>query len=235
MKKAPPVRGQFFKLVKLVNKFCNPFRKQLFLAVVLCLMVVGAAHAATIAVRAGGDLQAALNAAQPGDTIVLEGGATYMGTFILPVKSGSSYITIQSSRLAELPSEGQSVSPAQAPLMPKLVSPGAGGAALITAATAHHYQLIGIEIAPATDTTFVYDLVSFGEQGYTQLTLHSVPHHLILDLCYIHAYPELGVKRGVALNSGYAEIHEFIYLRDQSSAALSAHYVSWVFSFDGCS
>jgi hypothetical protein len=159
-----------------------------------------------IKVGARNDFQKALNAAQPGDTIVLEAGATYMGTFTLPVKSGASYITIQSSRLAELPGAGERVSPAQASLMPKLVSPGAGGAALVTAAAAHHYQLIGIEIAPATDTTFVYDLVSLGEQGYTQLTLDSVPHHLILDRCYIHTYPDQSVKRGVALNSASTDI-----------------------------
>src|SRR5258705_4885889 len=163
-------------------------------------------HPNLIKVGAKNEFQKALNAAQPGDTIVLEAGATYMGTFVLPVKSGSSYITIQSSRLSELPTAGQRVSPADASLMPKLVSPGAGAAALITAAAAHHYQLIGIEIAPATDNTFVYDLISFGEQGYTQLTLDSVPHHLILDRCYIHAYPDQGVKRGVALNSANTDI-----------------------------
>src|SRR5688572_7314021 len=42
---------------------------------------------ATINVAAGGDLQAAINAAMPGDTIRLEAGATFTGTFVLPLKS----------------------------------------------------------------------------------------------------------------------------------------------------
>src|SRR5262249_10415197 len=49
----------------------------------------------TISVSAGGDFQAALNTAQPGDTILLQAGATFTGNFVLPVKSGSSYITIR--------------------------------------------------------------------------------------------------------------------------------------------
>jgi hypothetical protein len=157
-----------------------------------------------INVGARNDFQRALNAAQPGDTIVLEAGARYIGPFTLPVKSGSAYITIQSSRVSEL-AVGERVSPAQASLMPKLVSPGSGSAALGTAPGAHHYQLIGIEIAPATDTAFVYDLVSLGD-GSLQLTLDAVPHHLILDRCYIHTYPEQSVKRGIALNSANTDI-----------------------------
>ena len=45
-----------------------------------------AAHAATISVPAGGDLQAALDAAKPGDVITLEPGATYVGNFVLTNK-----------------------------------------------------------------------------------------------------------------------------------------------------
>ena len=55
---------------------------------------------ATLNVAAGGDLQAALNAANPGDTVVLEAGATFTGNFVLPAKGGSSYIVIRSSATA---------------------------------------------------------------------------------------------------------------------------------------
>ena len=37
-------------------------------------------------IPAGGDLQGALNAAQPGDTLVLQAGATYTGNFTLPTR-----------------------------------------------------------------------------------------------------------------------------------------------------
>src|SRR5215510_3890325 len=41
---------------------------------------------ATITVASGGDFQAALNAAQPGDVITLQAGATFTGPFTLPDK-----------------------------------------------------------------------------------------------------------------------------------------------------
>src|SRR3989442_422817 len=75
-----------------------------------------AARAATIAVPAGGDLHGALTNAQPGDTIVLEPGATYVGNFTLPNKNGASYITLQTvahglpgagARIAEIKAVGQ--------------------------------------------------------------------------------------------------------------------------------
>ena len=62
-----------------------------FLAVITAAPV----HAAVIQVAAGGDLQAALNAAQPGDEVVLPAGATFTGTFILPRKTG--VVTLRSA------------------------------------------------------------------------------------------------------------------------------------------
>ena len=51
----------------------------------------------TLAVGAGGNFQAALNAAQPGDVITLEAGATFVGPFVLPDKPGSGWIIIRTS------------------------------------------------------------------------------------------------------------------------------------------
>src|SRR5437870_11631426 len=56
-----------------------------------------------IEVRPGDNLQMILNEAAPGDTIVLRAGASYIGNLTLPRKTGNEYITIQSSRVAELP------------------------------------------------------------------------------------------------------------------------------------
>src|SRR5262245_22999380 len=71
-----------------------------------------------IPVHAGDNLQAAVNRAQPGDTLVLDAGATF-GPVVLPYKDGDGWISIQSSALDQLPGEGQRVSPDQADLMPK--------------------------------------------------------------------------------------------------------------------
>src|ERR1700741_2519828 len=70
---------------------------------------------ATINVPPGGDFQAALNAAQPGDQIVLPPGATYTTPpdgFVLPNKPGADWIVIRTSSLGSLPAEGSRVSPA---------------------------------------------------------------------------------------------------------------------------
>src|SRR5262249_8853342 len=61
----------------------------------------------TIVVPPGGDLQGAIDRAQPGDTIVLTPGAIYSGGLILGDKPGSTYITIRSAAPdASLPAEG---------------------------------------------------------------------------------------------------------------------------------
>src|SRR6516162_124167 len=75
-------------------------------------------------VAAGGNLQAALDKAQLGDTIVLQAGATFSlpgGPFKLPNKtSGSGWIYVVSSHLSSLPSPGVRVGPANATNMPKI-------------------------------------------------------------------------------------------------------------------
>src|SRR5262252_6568141 len=51
----------------------------------------------TIHVKAGGDLQAAIDDARLGDSIELEPGATYRGPFTLRRKDGSGWIQIGST------------------------------------------------------------------------------------------------------------------------------------------
>lgn len=100
--------------------------------------------AATIAVPAGGNLQAAINQSQPGDTIVLQAGASYTGGFYLPYKNGASYITIRTSTPdSDLP-VGVRVTPDDAGKLAKIVTPGNGFPAIRTESAAHHYRLIGL-------------------------------------------------------------------------------------------
>jgi hypothetical protein len=160
----------------------------------------------TIRVSAGGDLQEAINRARPGDTIVLDAGATYVGNFVLPLKSGGgdAFITLRSSAGdSVLPGSNQRIDPSYAPHLPKLRSPNTAPA-LSTAPGAHHYRLVFLEFQ--ANANGIGDIVTLGDGSSAQNSLAQVPHDLIVDRCYIHGDPKLGQKRGIALNSAKTDI-----------------------------
>jgi hypothetical protein len=170
------------------------------------LTFVVSAHfsaAATHTVPAGGDLQAALNAARAGDVIVLAAGATYTGNFRLPVTSGDRFITIRTGGGRQLPAAGTRIDPTHAPLLAKLQSPNTS-AALATAPGAHHWRIELVEFL--ANAKGMGDIIRLGDGGSAQTDLAHLPRHLVLDRVYIHGDPAVGQKRGIALNSGYTEI-----------------------------
>ena len=157
-----------------------------------------------IQVKAGGDLQGAIDDAKYGDVIVLEAGATYRGPITLRFKEGASdsnqYITITTSNRNGIPAENQRVDPqAHAAAMPKIVGPNST-AAISTDASAHHYKFVGIEFSPAEDSKYLYNLIDLGRSDYK--SLEQFPHHLVFDRCYIRSTGLNKARRGVGLNSG---------------------------------
>ncbi len=167
---------------------------------VLFLMLTTTARAATLTVAAGGDLQAALNAAHPGDIVTLQPGATYTGSFILPNKgSVSDYITIRSAAPdRDLPPPGIRITPASAPYLPKLKSP-TSTPALRTAAGANHWKILFVEFQ--ANANGYGDIVTLGAGDSSQTELSQVPYALVMDRVYVHGDPALGQKRGIALHS----------------------------------
>ena len=163
----------------------------------------GVRNGSVIQLDSNGDLQRALNEAKPGDTIVLQAGAVYEGPFSLPVKSGSEFITIQTSRLNDLPDNAR-VSPSQSALFAKLQSSTNGSPILKTQPAAHHYKFVGIEFSTTSPDVKVTDLVRLGASEETNLEL--VPHHLVIDRSYIHGFEAQEVQRGIALNSADTSI-----------------------------
>jgi hypothetical protein len=161
---------------------------------------------ATIEVPSGGDLQAALYAAQPGDVIVLEAGAVYHGPFMLPRKAGDEWITVTSSRAVEL-LPGQRVAPSDAPMM--AVLEGGHPSVVQTEPGAHHYRLVGLEIRP-TANTFMFNIVDVGSDARDPA---DIPHHLIFDRCYLHGDGAQGSRRAVAMNGAHVAVVES-YLAD---------------------
>jgi hypothetical protein len=152
----------------------------------------------TITVKAGGDVQAALDRAKPGDTILLEAGVTYRGALNLPNKRGDSYITIRSSAPdAQLPAPNERLDPARhGALLPKIVSTTPGEAAVTATNGAHHYRFIAIEFGPTPKGEG--NIITLGTTE--EKSFEALPHHIELDRVYVHGHPTDGQRRGVALN-----------------------------------
>jgi len=174
--------------------------------VVAMTLLASVAFGATIPVGANGDLQAAINQAQPGDVITLAGGATYVGNFVLPVKTNPDglFITIRVADTSGLPGPGQRIRTSDSSRLPRIKSPNTSPA-LRTAPRARYWRLQYLEFLP-TERGYG-DIITLGSgDPAIQTSLTDVPSDLVIDQCYIHGDAGSGQKRGIALNSGKADI-----------------------------
>ena len=176
------------------------------LTVVLVTPSVPSAQAATITVPAGGDLQAALDLARPGDIIALAPQATFTGNFVLSAKpdAGSRYVTVRtaiSDNATALP--GWRITPALAVPLAKIRSAN-NTAAMRTAPGAHHWRLQLLEFQ--SNAGGVGTIIELGDGSAAQNSLSQVPRALTIDRCYIHGDAEKGQKRGIGLNSASTTI-----------------------------
>ena len=168
----------------------------------LLLLVGAVARAATIVVPAGGDLQGALNAAQCGDTVVLEAGAAFTVAgleqpFQLKPKGActgtdADWITVKGSNAATLPATLRplSVQQIRALNLPKLVT-NTSTPALEAVARAHHYRVIGIEITndsrggTLSNNGLIFAGIVHGSSP--PLTLATVPRSIEFDRVWVHS------------------------------------------------
>jgi len=190
---------------------------RLYAALVVCFALgVSTASAATLRVCASGcayaDLQPAIDAAQPGDTILLRAGETFTGPFVLRRKAASSaFIEIRSDAAdASLPPDGVRLVPSgkvgantDRSLLARLI--GRGGTYRTTPVVrtepgAHHYILRFLEI-DGSESLGWETLVAFGDD-----TTATPASDIIMDRVYAHGHPVKGQKRGIALNSVRTEI-----------------------------
>lgn len=162
------------------------------------------ANASVINVKAGGDLQAAINRARAGDVIMLEAGAQFRGTFKLPNKAGAEFITIRSAAPdAQLPRAGERIDPAKyARLLPKISSDTANTPAMQTEAGAHHYRFVCVEFGATVGGE--WNIFSIGTAEETRL--EQIPHHFEFDRVFMHGDAEAGQRRGIGLNGSDVKI-----------------------------
>ena len=153
----------------------------------------------SILVKAGDNLQAALDGARPGDTIMLEAGATFRGTFRLPKKAGAEFITLRSSAQdAQLPQPGQRLDPSRyATLLPKIVSGSNNSPAILATPGAHHFRFIAVEFGPTPGGQGNIVQLGTGEEK----SLEELPHNFEFDRVWVHGHPVDGQRRGISLNA----------------------------------
>jgi hypothetical protein len=170
------------------------------------------APGSVISVNAGGDLQAALNNAQCGETIQLQAGATFSGKFILAAKNCdiNHWIVIRtSSPDSALPAEGQRATPCYAGVaslagrpqyacsnpanvMAKVQNPIMGNGPFQLAPGAGFYRFIGLEVTRPAGTPASGELIS----GLGTFD------HVVVDRSWLHGTLQDETSTGVDLNHG---------------------------------
>lgn len=166
----------------------------------------------TIRVAAGGDLQAALNNALPGDVVALASGATFVGNFILPAKACTGWVTVRTDVPdSDLPGAGQRITPSYASKLAKIMSNNPSPAIKAASPTCQ-WRLFGLEVAVHSSFTGLhYGLLALGDGGWVgggdvQTSLAKVPNDLVLDRLYVHGQTTSNLIRCVVLNSGRSSL-----------------------------
>lgn len=148
------------------------------------------------------DLQTKITSAVRGDIIVVP-VATYTGNLTLPAKTGVGWIYVVSEKVyngtfPKLP--GQRVLPTDASSMPTIVGNTTNTPTIVTASSsdASFYRFVGLEVTHQSAVSVSDGLFRFGYSGITQLS--EMPHHHVVDRCYIHGTPTSTIRRGVVMN-----------------------------------
>jgi hypothetical protein len=186
----------------------------------------------TIHVNVGGDLRGALDNASCGDTIELQAGASFAGTFSLPAKpcDDQHWIILRtSSPDSALPPEGIRMTPCYAgvaalPGRPDfhcvsttnvmarlvLVQRGSSGP-LHLEPGANHYRLMGLEITRLAGNGPAVDLIL--AKGNAD--------HIILDRVWLHGTAQDETRRGILLSGITTAAIVDSYFSDFHCVALS--------------
>jgi hypothetical protein len=183
-----------------------------------------------VRVAAGANLQAAIDAAQPGDELLLAPGATYSGNFYLRNKGVlNGWITIRTDLTdASIGAPGTRMTPSRAASvnLAKIVTPNIYSS-ITTELGANHYRFTGIEFAVASSVTDMNALVRLGENLSTQNSAATTAGFLILDRSYIHGNPTGQLKRCVMMNSATTAVIDSWLGDCHSNVSDSQAIVGW--------
>jgi len=170
------------------------------------------APGSVVSVNSGGDLQSALNSAECGDTIELQAGSTFTGTFQFPAKQCDSqhWIIVRTSAAdSALPAEGQRLTPCFAGVasllgrpqyscaeptnaLAKIISSsGSASGPVIFKPGANHYRLLGLELTRPTTAKGAPTLVSVQAAGSAS--------YIVFDRNWLHGTSNGETQNGLEL------------------------------------
>jgi hypothetical protein len=179
-------------------------RTRVSLALAALILAAVPAHAGEIRVPAGGNLQAALDAAVSGDTILLQAGATYSGNFTLKPRPMTAPLVIRTEQPAGVtfPARGSWPLPADAVHYAKIVSPNTMPAFHVRPGM----HFVTFEHVEFRATHNQYAVLELGSVGSEQTSLQLAPREIVLDRIFMNLPDNVAVRRGVALNSAKTRI-----------------------------
>lgn len=164
----------------------------------------------TIHVADGGDVQAALDAAVPGDVVTLAAGIVFTGNFTIGPRAGGiagGWITVKTD--GSLPDEGTRVASGQAATLSYPTLRTANGSAVIaTSGVATKWRFIGLVIDADSAVTNCQRLVQLGDGSTAQNALNLVPSDIIFDRCDIHGHTTLDCRVGITFNAARLAVIE---------------------------
>ena len=155
-----------------------------------------------IDVPAGGNLQQALNAVQPGGTIRLDPRRDLRRHLHA---AGQERLVLHHDHHPRraLPPAGTRINPSYKPGLAVIRSPTTISA-LTTAAGASYYRIVGV--AFEANQNGAGDVITLG--GASATSVAQLPHHIELDRVLIAGDPTVGQKRGVSVNATHVSDHE---------------------------
>lgn len=176
--------------------------------------------------------QSAVNAASPGDEVVIDAGFVCSHLILTDKGSASDYIVIRTANLQSLPPEGARISKADAPNLAVIESlndefaVGIGDLPANSTATSgvNHYYLVGLEIRVNPKVNIPNAYIVKLRNGGTKL--EQLPHDIVIGRSWVHGNPNQEIRRGVDLNglriSIVDSIIEDIHQHGESSQGIAA-------------
>jgi hypothetical protein len=144
-------------------------------------------------------LQYALNNCARGDTILVQSGSTFNGSFTFPTKTGTGWIYVMTTALpgVGLPVVGVRAIATDASSMPTLTADNfSTGIGLSFPAQSSYWRLVGLRVIPR-GSNWCQALICIGPQNSTETVAANLPSYITIDRCILDGNGSNQCLRGV--------------------------------------